>query len=370
VDAADSARRLANVRGRAAAAGVEAVVVTPGADLRWLIGYDAVNLERLTCLVLPTEGEPLIVVPRLERPAAEAVLAGGARIDVNDWDDGDDPYVRVAGSLGRGLRTVALDADMPARHVLALRGALAGVDQVLSTPILEPLRAVKDATEIAALRRAGAAIDRVQARVGEWLKAGRSEAEVARDVAAAVVAEGHDRVDFVIVGSGPNAASPHHTPGDRVIEPGDAVVVDIGGTMPDGYCSDCTRTYAVGEPPRQFAAYFEVLRQAQEAGCEAVRPGAPIGSVDQATREPIEQAGYAGGLLHRTGHGIGLQTHEAPYVVAGNDEPLSVGMAFSVEPGIYLAGRHGARIEDIVVCTETGAERLNQRPRELAVLPA
>jgi Xaa-Pro aminopeptidase len=171
----------------------------------------------------------------------------------------------------------------------------------------------------------------------------------------------------VIVGSGPNAASPHHEVSDRVLAAGDVVVVDIGGTMPSGYCSDSTRTYALGEPPAEFSAYYKVLYDAQEAACAAVRPGVTAETVDAAAREPITRAGYGAAFIHRTGHGIGLETHEDPYIVAGNSEPLEPGMAFSVEPGIY-PGPHGARIEDIVVCTADGAERLNHSPRELVVV--
>jgi Xaa-Pro aminopeptidase len=186
-------------------------------------------------------------------------------------------------------------------------------------------------------------------------------------ITEAILAEGHATVDFVIVGSGPNAASPHHEVSDRVLAAGDVVVVDIGGTMPSGYCSDSTRTYALGEPPAEFTAYYKVLYDAQEAACAAVRPGMTAEAVDAAAREPITRAGYGAAFFHRTGHGIGLEAHEDPYIVAGNAEPLEPGMAFSVEPGIY-PGPHGARIEDIVVCTADGYERLNHTPRELVVV--
>ncbi|MBV9207284.1 MAG: M24 family metallopeptidase, partial [Actinobacteria bacterium] len=213
---------------------------------------------------------------------------------------------------------------------------------------------------------AGAAIDRVHARVPGWLRSGLTERAVAATITEAILAEGHAAVDFVIVGSGPNAASPHHEVSDRVLAAGDVVVVDIGGTMPSGYCSDSTRTYALGEPPADFTAYYKVLYDAQEAACAAVRPGVTAESVDAAARDPIARAGFGPAFFHRTGHGIGLETHEDPYIVAGNREPLEPGMAFSVEPGIY-PGPHGARIEDIVVCTSGGHERLNHRPRELVI---
>jgi Xaa-Pro aminopeptidase len=223
--------------------------------------------------------------------------------------------------------------------------------------------------EIAALRGAGQAIDRVHRRMGEWLRPGRTEAAVGRDIADAILAEGHTAVNFVIVGSGPNGASPHHSLSERVIEAGDPVVVDIGGTMADGYCSDCTRTYiAGGSAPAEFAAYYDVLLEAQLASCGSVRPGVTAESVDAAARDVIAAAGYGELFIHRTGHGIGLEEHEDPYIVAGNNTVLAPGMCFSIEPGIYANGRHGARIEDIVVVTEDGVERLDTIDRDLVVL--
>jgi Xaa-Pro aminopeptidase len=251
--------------------------------------------------------------------------------------------------------------------VLRLRDALPGTRQALAGAALRGLRLRKSPAEIAALREAGAAIDRVHERVPGWLRPGRTEQEVAADIAGEIVAQGHARADFVIVGSGPNAAKPHHVPSARVLRAGDAVVVDIGGTMPSGYCSDCTRTYALGSPPPGLAGYYQVLRDAQEAACASVRPGVTAESVDAVARDAITAAGYGGDFTHRTGHGIGLETHEDPYIVAGNAEELEPGMAFSVEPGIY-PGADGARIEDIVVCTEAGHERLNNVTRDLVVV--
>ncbi|MEO3810169.1 Xaa-Pro peptidase family protein [Sphaerisporangium sp. B11E5] len=359
--------RVAALREAAAAAGVDALLLTPGPDLRYATGYDAMPLERLTCLVVRAGGEPFMVVPRLELPAAEHSPAGRLGLEFVSWEETDDPFALVARRLGE-VGTVGLADTMWAMQSLRFRDALPGARQVLAGPVIGTLRTRKSPAEVAALREAGAAIDAVHAQVPSFLKAGRTEREVGRDIAAAIIAAGHVTADFVIVGSGPNGASPHHELSDRVIQHGDPVVVDIGGHMPSGYCSDSTRTYCVGEPPADFAAYYEVLRRAQEAACAAVRPGVTCESVDAAAREVIEDAGYGDRFIHRTGHGIGLETHEDPYIVSGNTEPLAPGHAFSVEPGIYLAGRHGARIEDIVVCTETGAERLNDRPRDLIVV--
>ncbi len=257
---------------------------------------------------------------------------------------------------------------MWAARSLALRARLPQVEQVSAAALLRELRMRKSGDEIAALRRAAEAIDAVHAEMGQWLRAGRTEREVGRDIADAIVQAGHSGADFVIVASGPNGASPHAEVSDRVIGTGEPVVVDIGGAMPDGYCSDSTRTYVVGEPPTEFADSYAVLLAAQRAQCDAVRPGMTASELDAIGRALITDAGYGELFIHRTGHGIGLDVHEDPYIVAGNDTPLEPGMAFSIEPGIYHAGRYGARIEDIVVCTDDGGERLNQRPRDLAVL--
>nr|WP_225849605.1 Xaa-Pro peptidase family protein [Streptomyces sp. HPF1205] len=350
-------------------AAFDALLVTPGADLRYLTGYQALPLERLTCLVVPARAEPFLVVPELERPAAQASPAGRLGIEIVGFAETEDAYELVARRLPPGTRRFAVDNHMWAEKLLAFQDALPGAQPGLAGDVLSVLRMRKSAAEVAALRRAGAAIDRVHDAMGEWLRPGRTEREVARDIADAIVAAGHDHADFVIVGSGPNSASPHHEVSDRVIEPGDPVVVDIGGTTAEGYCSDSTRTYAVGEPPAAFLELYRVLLRAQTAQTEAVRPGVTAEELDAVGRDIITAAGHGEHFIHRTGHGIGLETHEEPYIVAGSKRPLEPGMAFSVEPGIYLPGTFGARIEDIAVCTETGGERLNLTGRDLVVLP-
>jgi Xaa-Pro aminopeptidase len=331
-------------------------------------------MERLTALVVPRRGEPLLVVPRLEAPMVAASPAGALGLDVLAWDETDDPFARLAAEvtarLGAAPARVAVGNRTWAEHALGVQRALPGAALELAAPVLDRLRMVKSPAEVEELAAAGAAIDRVHARVGEWLRVGRTEAEVGADIAAAILAEGHVGVDFTIVGSGPNGASPHHELSDRRIAEGDVVVVDIGGQTATGYRSDSTRTYAVGrEPGSDVAVWYAVLQAAQEAATAAVRPGVTCEAIDAAARDLIADAGWGEHFIHRTGHGIGLDSHEAPYVVAGNDLPLAAGMAFSIEPGIYLAGRCGARIEDIVVCTDDGVRTLNERPRDLAVLP-
>jgi Xaa-Pro aminopeptidase len=276
----------------------------------------------------------------------------------------------ISKAIGRP-HSIALSDRMWALHVLAFGAVFPAAEQRLASAILSPLRMRKSAAEVSALRAAGEAIDRVHANVPNWLTPGVTERQVGARIAEAILAEGHVQVDFTIVGSGPNAASPHHEVSDRVIGPGDVVVVDIGGTMPSGYCSDCTRTYAVGDPPEEFLAYYDVLKRAQEAATRSVRPGVTAQSVDRTARSIIADAGYGQWFIHRTGHGIGLESHEDPYIVEGNAIALEPGMAFSIEPGIY-PGPHGARIEDIVVCadpaTGAGYQRLNNAGRDLVIV--
>jgi Xaa-Pro aminopeptidase len=365
--------RIRRAQDATAQAGLDALLLTPGADLRYLTGYDAVPLERLTCLVVPADGDPVLVVPLLERPAALASPVGSMDLEIAAWQETDDPVALVVDRLrtyGGGAlpKRVGLANRMWAEQVLRFRDRLPDAELGLSSTVLRALRMRKTPAEVDALRSAGAAIDRVHERMGEFLRAGRSEAEIAKDIGQAILDEGHVRADFIIVASGPNSASPHHEVSERVVEVGDPVVVDIGGTTADGYCSDSTRTYAVGSAPQDFLDYFAVLLDAQAHAVEAVRPGTSCDAVDATARELITAAGYGQWFVHRTGHGIGLETHEDPYIVAGNTEPLEPGMAFSVEPGIYIAGRHGARIEDIVVCTPDGVERLNTIARDLVVV--
>jgi Xaa-Pro aminopeptidase len=365
---ADRIRRAGDV---AADHGVDLLLVTPGTDLRYLLDADGASHERLTCLVLPASGHrapPALVVPRLEAPGWAGLPLADLGVEVVTWNDGEDPYLLVSDLAGGPTRLAVADA-MPAKHVFGLREALPEAAQTLAGPIVSELRMRKDTAEVEQLRAAGAAIDRVHARMGEFLKAGRTEAQIGADIAAAIVEEGHTAAAFVIVGSGPNGASPHHDVSDRVIESGDVVVVDIGGPLPSGYYSDSTRTYAVGaEPPARVQEAYAALQDAQERAVAAVRPGVPAELVDAAARARLTDAGLGERFLHRTGHGIGLDVHEDPYIVGGNTTMLEPGMAFSVEPGIYLDGDWGARIEDIVVVTGDGCERLNARLRDLVVL--
>lgn len=358
--------RIDRLRSQLRARDVHAVVVAPGSDLRYLSGYDALALERPTLLVVHADRPPAVVAPLLERARVEhEVLL--ADVQVHTYGEHDDPFVLAADVIDAPPQgTVAVGDQMWSSFTLGLQRTLPGRTWTPASGLVAPLRAVKDAEEIDRLRDVARAIDEVHRRVPSVLRAGRKEREVAHDLAA-MIREGHDEVSFVIVAAGPNSASPHHEPGGRTIEPGDAVVVDIGGTL-DGYCSDMTRTYAVGSIPEGFAAAYAALEVAQAAGVDAVAPGRTAGEVDAAARDVLVDAGLGELFVHRTGHGIGLDTHEEPWILGGSATPLEPGMAFSVEPGFYREGAWGARIEDIVVVTDAGVEVLNVVDRALVVV--
>jgi Xaa-Pro aminopeptidase len=359
--------RLDRAREVLADQGVGALLVGPGADLAYLVGHHAPPLERLTLLVVTPDEAPVLVLPELEAP-----LAAGAGVDEHarlvPWGETADPVALVAEHLrrtGAAASTLAVQDRLWSMFTLALQEALPEAGWRPGSTVLGELRLRKEPEELAALHAAGAAIDRVHAAVPELLRAGRTEAEVARDLDA-LIREDHDEVNFIIVGSGPNGASPHHEVGERRLEPGDAVVVDIGGTR-EGYCSDMTRNYAIEHVPEGYAQLHGVLERAQQAAVEAVAVGVSAQEIDRAARGVIAEAGYGEYFIHRTGHGIGIEEHEEPWIVEGNRQVLEAGMAFSVEPGIYVPGRYGARIEDIVVVTDDGADRCNHRPREVVV---
>ena len=368
--AAMLAERAMRARARMDEVGVDVLLLSVGPDLPYLTGYTAMPLERLTMLVLPREGDATLVVPRLEAPrVTERPDVFGLR----PWDETDDPVAIVAGLVGAAGR-VAVGDHTWARFVLDLQAALPGSGFVRGTTVTGPLRVVKDDAEIAVLRAAAAAVDRIAAELqaGAVSLIGRTEAEVSAELSRRIVAEGHQHANFAIVATGPNAASPHHEAGDRVIGPGDVVLCDFGGTMLDaegvGYCSDITRCVHVGEPPAEVAEAYAVLHQAQRAAVAAAVVGTPCQEVDDTARRVIAAAGFGDRFIHRTGHGIGVEAHEDPYIVAGNATPLAPGHAFSVEPGIYLPGRFGLRLEDIVVAAEGGPDELNRADHGLAVV--
>ncbi|MGH9183984.1 MAG: M24 family metallopeptidase [Acidimicrobiales bacterium] len=358
--------RLARTRERMAELGVDVLLVGAGADLAYLTGYQAVPLERLTMLVVAREAGATLVVPRLERLRVEERPEA---FTLRTWEETDDPVAGVAELAGKP-RVAAISDRTWARFLVELQSRLPATAWRPASLVLAPLRAVKDAAEVEALRRAGAAADAVAAELqeGEIDLVGRTEAEVAAEIGRRLVAEGHRRVNFAIVAAGPNAASPHHEPGQRLIRAGEVVLCDFGGTMPDGYCSDITRCVHTGQPSGELSDLYAVLQGAQAAAVGAATVGTACQEVDRVARRAITVGGYGPCFVHRTGHGIGLEEHEDPYLVRGNTLPLAAGHTFSVEPGIYVEGRFGARIEDIVVATPAGPEPLNRADHGLAVV--
>ena len=362
----DYAARMRRVVASATDAGLDGLLITPGPDLVWLTGYQPTAItERLTALFLAPDREPTLLVPTLERPDAEAAV-GAPSFEIVDWADGEDPFARAADYLSP-TATMGIADSAWAMHLLGLQDAVPGSSYRSLTRSLPMLRAVKDTNELARLAAAGDAADATYEQILGVRFAGRKETDVAADLARLLREHGHAQVDFTVVGSGPNGANPHHEAGDRTIEVGDAVVLDFGGLM-HGYGSDTSRTVCVGEPSALVREVHEVVRRAQEAGVAAVRPGVACQEIDRAARKVITDAGYGERFIHRTGHGIGTTTHEPPYMIEGEEQPLVPGMCFSVEPGVYLPGQFGVRIEDIVTVTETGGVRLNNTERDLKIV--
>lgn len=366
------AARFALTRAGMTKLGVDALLLSVGPELPWLCGYEAMPLERLTMLVVPREGDPTLVVPRLEAPR---VVERPDVFRLRPWDETDDPVEIVAALLG-SVRTVAIGDRTWARFLVELQRAAPGAAFRRASEIIGPLRAVKDDTEIEQLRLAAGAADRVAAQLqtGDVPLVGRTEAEVSAEIGQRLLGEGHRRVNFAIVAAGANAASPHHEPSTRTIAAGEVVLCDFGGTWPGpdgaGYCSDITRCVWTGgtEPPAELRELYGVLHAAQAAGVTAATVGTPCEDVDAAARKLIADAGHGANFFHRTGHGIGIEEHEDPCIVSGNTEPLVSGNAFSIEPGIYLEGRWGIRLEDIVVAADAGPQSLNRVDHDLVVV--
>lgn len=348
-----------------AAANADAILISGGADLEYLTDYEAMPLERITAFVgrvSPAQETPTLVVPELEKAR---VQSRPSVYVVRSWDDTTDPVSVIASLLPTRGRVIVSD-DLWALHVLGLQCQSPGLDLVTATEAIGGLRSIKSPLERGALAVVGSLADKVQTQIqqGEVPLVGRSEAEIAADIAGRLVAAGHDSVEFVIVASGPNSASPHHHPGSRIVRRGEMVLFDFGGRA-EGFCSDTTRCVYTGPVPAEVRAAYDVLTAAQEAAVQAVKPGRTLADVDLAARRLIGAAGYGDYFIHRIGHGIGTQVHEHPYVTELNDEPIQVGHAFSIEPGIYIPGEWGMRLEDIVVVESNGALRCNNSNRSL-----
>ena len=362
------AQRLHAAQKAAADKGIDLLLIGTGPDFAYLTGSWVSSHERLTVLVVPQQGNAWIAAPNTDITDIKAAPVGELDVELRGWNDGEAPYKLALHGAGDGLGKVALGQSLTADHVLGFQDLLPHASYELATYALAELFTRKDEAEIAELRKAGRAIDAVHAQVPQLLQAGRTEAEVAHELEKLILRE-HSVIDFVIVGSGPNGANPHHSFSDRALAEGEPVVVDIGGTLPSGYHSDCTRTYVVGgdfsKAPQDFQDAYAVLADAQAAGRAAAHPGSTAADIDAIARQAISAAGWGDYFVHRTGHGIGLSTHEEPFIMEGNDLALEEGMAFSIEPGIYLEGKWGMRLEDIVVLTNDGYESLNLAPRDI-----
>lgn len=365
--------RLDRVRAAMEGHGIDVLLLSVGPDLPWLVGYEAMPLERLTMLVLPVDGEAELMVPALEVPR---VVERPDVFSIRGWTETEDP-VRLVADRIRGVGTAAIGDRTWSRFLVALQAELPEVAWSTAGTVVGPLRAVKTEAEIERLQAAASGVDRVAAALqgGEIPLIGRTEAEVSAELGRRILAEGHARVNFAIVAAGENAASPHHHAGDRVIQPNEVVLCDFGGTTAEphgqpGYCSDITRCVYTGTPPPEFAEHYEALFDAQASAVVAATAGTPAENVDRIARDRLAEAKLDQWFIHRLGHGIGVEEHEDPYLVEGNAVPLEPGNAFSIEPGFYINGKWGARIEDIVVCTGDGPRALNRADHTLAVVEA
>lgn len=351
--------------------GVDVLMLSVGSDLPYFCGYEAMPLERITMLVVPRDGDATLVLPGLE---AARVTERPELFSLRGWGETEDPIAIIADLAGPAAE-VAIGDHMWAGFLVDLTRQMPNAGFRRASTITSPIRQVKDGQEVERLRTAAAAVDRIADRLqsGVIPLVGQTEAQVSAELGRQIVAEGHDRVNFAIVASGPNAASPHHHAGNRVIQAGENVLCDFGGTMIGddgvGYCSDLTRNvWTDDRPDRDYLEAYAVLHEAQAAAVRAATVGTPAQDVDRAARQRIVDAGYGSFFIHRTGHGIGVEAHEDPYIVEGNAEPLVAGNAFSIEPGIYIPGKWGMRLEDIVVAADDGPDPLNTVDHHLAVL--
>ncbi|MBA2247031.1 MAG: aminopeptidase P family protein [Chloroflexia bacterium] len=359
------AGRIVRLQAEMHAQEIDKVLLGPSADLFYLTGFDAHLSERLNLLVVPATGTPSLVVPKLEEPL---VGAAGQLATVHSWADHDDAYELAARVLGDvGGTHVAVGNQLWSAFLLRIQARVEAATWTEATPLMRTLRMIKDELEIALMTEVSRLTDDAwEAFIAGPPISGLSERDALGRLTELTAERGLTRI-WGICASGPNAASPHHATGERRIAEGDAVIFDWGGSL-GGYQSDVTRTVCVGAPADEFRTVYDVVLRANQATLDAVRPGVPIEELDRTARKLITDAGYGAAFIHRVGHGLGLDIHEEPYLIEGNDLPLGAGMVFSDEPGIYLKGKFGVRIEDTVLCTAEGGVRLNNATRELTVL--
>ena len=352
--------RLSRFQGLLAEAEVDCAVIVPGPNLYYLTGIEVGVSERALFFFVPREGEPVVVCPELEGPKFSE-----HGYPVHEYPDSGGPVAGLwrVGS-GLGLRNRCLGVEYLSMRLLEwdyLNKALGSFNLKDAIPMLSQLRMIKDEDEVAAIREAARIADLGMAVASEAIKPGVTERQVARTVEEQVRAN-HGELLEVMVASGPRSAVPHAKTSDRVIQAGDVVWVDLVLKF-RGYVSDITRTFAVGELDGDLTRAWRTVERAAAAAREACRPGVSLEDIDATAREIIEAEGFGPNFTHRTGHGIGLEVHEEPYVVAGNRQLLRAGMTFTVEPGIYIPGLGGVRIEDDLLITEEGVEVLTSFER-------
>ena len=368
IDTATRAQRLASLRGEMRSAGVGLAAIAPTDTVRYLLGFSPLGDER-ACMLLVGETRAAVLMPSLN---AEQAAAQAPELQLVRWDDDAGPGAALRATLQRvGIASddpmkVAVDPEMRADHLMLLQDALPAARTVTSALVIDPLREVKDADELALLQRASDVADSaVRAALGACAP-GVTELAVAEAIDRTFRAAGSEP-EFAVVGGGPHGAFPHHETGPRPLRDGDAVVIDVGGIL-NGYHSDITRMAFVGEPDDRYHEVHGVVEAAVVAAIAATRPGATCGEVDAAARGVIEDAGYGELFVHRTGHGLGLSGHEPPWIMRGNDAVLAPGAVHSIEPGIYLPGELGVRLEEIVHVTESGCERFSALARRVHVV--
>jgi Xaa-Pro aminopeptidase len=358
------AARLSALRKAMRASGRDLVVLAPTDNLRYVLGFAPPYDER-ACMLLVTEDASAMLMPALNAGQARS---GGGDVELCTWEDTDSPadaLQRALGRVGGGLvSTVAVDPEMRADHLLLLLRDVPDAQVVTASDILGWLREVKSPDELETLERGSrVADDAVRAAVAAC-KPGAAEIEVA-ETAAAALREGRcEEVLFTTIASGPNGAFPQHQPGARRLEDGDAVLIDLGGRL-DGYTSDITRMAYVGAPSKRYRDVHAIVDRALEAALELAAPGITCHELDRAVRGVIERAGFGEYFVHRTGHGLGLSVHEPPWIGDGEDAELRAAMVLSIEPGIYLPGEFGVRLEETVEITDGGCRSLSTLPRDV-----
>jgi Xaa-Pro aminopeptidase len=340
--------------------GIDALLIGPGSNMFYLTGIHAMANERLYMMILPQSGTPCIVLPELEKLGASE---HATYFDLVSWTDSEGYDDALRNALDTASKKIAVDNYLFSQYLIDVQQVLSGASFVKGSNVMRSLRLHKSPEEISIMKQAAANADKTLAELKQLQWSGRRERDIMVDAQRLLTENGQERLEFCIVGAGENGAKPHHHTGDRVIKPGDVIVFDFGGPY-QGYHSDMTRTLLVdgGSVDPEYHRVHDVVNQARQAAHNAVKIGATCESVDAAARKVIADAGYGEYFVHRTGHGIGVDLHEDPYIREGNSETLEAGMAFSIEPGVYIPGRFGVRIEDIAIVTEQGSMNINMSP--------